>query len=191
MGKLIVILGKSGSGKSTIEKILERNYCYKRVISTTTRPPRSNEIPFVDYYFIPREVFEIYKRRGEFLESTQYPTNGVMHLYGVHIKDVNIEEEDNILIVERYGYEELIRNIGRENIISILVEADFNIRADRYRQRDKNYNEEDILDRAERDDRIFSGLEEEVDIVVANNGNIDETVKKILHEINAIKNREK
>ncbi|EPY2277884.1 hypothetical protein ACXAT3_002635 [Clostridium sporogenes] len=37
MGKLYCILGKSASGKSTVEKMLEKKGL-KRIISTTTRP---------------------------------------------------------------------------------------------------------------------------------------------------------
>lgn len=190
MEKLIIIMGKSGSGKSTIERILEKDHGFKRAISTTTRPPRSEEVPFIDYYFIPEEVFQIYKKRGEFLETSKYPTADTMYSYGVHKKDITIDKEDNILVTERSGYEQLLKSVGRENIISILIEADKEKRADRYRKRDKNYKEEDIVSRGERDDKIFAGLEDEVDLVVRNNRDIKDTIKIILHEINLIKNND-
>lgn len=187
--KLIILMGKSGAGKSTIEKILENDYGFKRVISTTTRKPRSGEVPFVDYYFIPEEVFQIYKRRKEFLEVSQYPTSGVMHSYGVHNEDVTISREDNILVTERTGYEQLKKTVGRENIIAIYIDAAFEVRADRYRKRDSNYNEFDIGDRAKRDDEMFEGIEDDVDIVVYNDGNINKTVSDLIRKILVIKNK--
>ena len=189
MNKLIILMGKSGAGKSTIEKKLEEEYNYKRVISTTTRKPRSNEIPFVDYYFIPQEVFDIYKRRNEFLEVSNYPTSGVMYSYGVHKKDVNIDEEDNILVTERTGYEQLKKTVGRENIISVYIDADFEIRANRYRERDANYNEFDIDDRAKRDNKMFEGIENDVDIIIYNEGDINKTVLDLVQEINRLKTK--
>lgn len=189
LNKLILLMGKSGAGKSTIEKILENEYGFKRAISTTTRVPRSNEIPFVDYYFVPKEVFEIYKNRDEFLEISKYPTDGVMNFYGIHKEDTTIDREDNVLVTERTGYEQLKRTVGRENIISVYIDADFNTRADRYRKRDKNYNEFDINDRAKRDDEMFKGIENDIDIIIYNNGDIDKAVSELVRKINFFKNK--
>lgn len=57
-GKLIVISGPSGVGKSTIRSRLineENNFWYS--ISMTTRKPRCGEIDGVDYYFVSKDCF--------------------------------------------------------------------------------------------------------------------------------------
>jgi len=41
---VIVLLGASGSGKSTIEKELAIHHGYRKIISYTTRQPREEEI---------------------------------------------------------------------------------------------------------------------------------------------------
>jgi guanylate kinase len=77
-GKLIVISGPSGVGKTTICEWILTRPGFRRVITATSRPPRSGERDGVDYHFLPREAFEAAIRRGEFLESAL--VHG--HLYG-------------------------------------------------------------------------------------------------------------
>ena len=48
---MIILVGESASGKSTIEKILTEKYGYKKTISYTTRQPRDGEINGVNYHF--------------------------------------------------------------------------------------------------------------------------------------------
>lgn len=185
--KLIIILGKTASGKSQIEKILEEEYGLKRVVTYTTRKPRENEVPFIDYYFVNEEIFFIYKNRDEFLECSTYPTKGVLAYYGVHRDDVDLSISDNVLVVERHGYEQLKKNFGSENIISFLIETDKDIRKERYKQRDKSFTDHDFEERETRDNKKFSGLENEVNFIVKNNGNIYECVNEIISKIKILK----
>ena len=55
---IIVLLGASGSGKSTIERELATHHGFKKVISYTTRPIRNGEENGKDYYFTNNETFE-------------------------------------------------------------------------------------------------------------------------------------
>ena len=41
---IIVLLGASASGKSTIERRLADNYGFEKIVSYTTRPKRHDEI---------------------------------------------------------------------------------------------------------------------------------------------------
>ena len=70
--KMIVIVGESASGKSTLQSVLTKKYNLKRVITYTTRPPRENEINGVDYNFISKEEFESKINEGFFAEYTMY-----------------------------------------------------------------------------------------------------------------------
>ena len=69
-GRLVVVSGPSGAGKTTV---LRRVYQRAPVplvagISATTRPPRPGERHGVDYYFLSPEQFEAHRQRGDFLE---------------------------------------------------------------------------------------------------------------------------
>jgi guanylate kinase len=68
IGKLIVITGPSGVGKSTIvREVLSRTGAAYSV-SATTRRPRSDEMEGRDYRFVDRSAFQDLIDRGEMLE---------------------------------------------------------------------------------------------------------------------------
>ena len=46
---MIILVGESASGKSSIEKYLVDNYGYNKIISYTTREPREGDVDGVDY----------------------------------------------------------------------------------------------------------------------------------------------
>jgi guanylate kinase len=68
-GRLIVLSGAAGSGKSTlIERLLRRSELRLCVsVSATTRAPRPHEQPGRDYFFLSMEEFE--KIHASLLES--------------------------------------------------------------------------------------------------------------------------
>lgn len=68
-GKLIVFSAPSGTGKSTIAKmVLERIPNIQFSVSATTRTKRAGEQEGVNYYFLTREEFEEKIRNGGFIE---------------------------------------------------------------------------------------------------------------------------
>jgi guanylate kinase len=84
-GKVIVISGPSGAGKTSICNALLRelpNAVWS--VSATTRPPRGGEISGHSYEFTTRDQFAVKERAGEFLETAEY----VGHRYGTPRKPV-------------------------------------------------------------------------------------------------------
>ena len=69
-GKLVVVSGPSGVGKSTLLARVLRQTEVPLVmsVSATTRPPRPGERDGVDYHFLSKEAFAALRGRGEFLE---------------------------------------------------------------------------------------------------------------------------
>jgi len=76
-GTLLVISGPSGVGKTTIAKKL-KDAGIPRVMTTTTRAPRSGEVNGREYRFLTRPEFQDEIRRGGFLEWAEIDKN----LYG-------------------------------------------------------------------------------------------------------------
>jgi guanylate kinase len=74
-GKLLVLSGPGGVGKSTVAKKLRQAGDFWVSISATTRAPRSNEIDGHDYYFVTNEEFSRMIDEDEFLEWAEFAGN--------------------------------------------------------------------------------------------------------------------
>jgi guanylate kinase len=74
-GKLIVISGPSGVGKTTVIEHLLSGPGFERVVTATTRKPRPGERDGIDYHFMPRQEFEAGIRAGRFLEHARVHGN--------------------------------------------------------------------------------------------------------------------
>jgi guanylate kinase len=77
-GRLIVISGPSGLGKSTVVGALADRHRFFFSISATTRTARPGETNGVAYYFVDSDEFERMRDRGDLLEWAEYSGN----LYG-------------------------------------------------------------------------------------------------------------
>jgi guanylate kinase len=77
-GKLVVISGPSGAGKTSVCRALKRNPNVEFSISATTRAMRAGEQDGVDYHFLSRVDFQRRLDENQFLEWASYNGN----LYG-------------------------------------------------------------------------------------------------------------
>ena len=71
-GKLIVLSGPGGVGKSTVAKALRQTESFWVSISATTRIARHNETDGVDYYFYSDEEFDNAVKSSLFLEWAEF-----------------------------------------------------------------------------------------------------------------------
>jgi guanylate kinase len=74
-GKLIVLSGPGGVGKSTVAKKLREVDDFWVSVSATTRKPRSNEVDGHDYFFVSDEEFSRMINEDEFLEWAEFAGN--------------------------------------------------------------------------------------------------------------------
>ena len=77
-GRMLLISGPSGTGKSTICRRLLEDDRVVFSISATTRQPRPGEVNGVHYHFLSREEFRAKIKEGAFLEYADVYGN----LYG-------------------------------------------------------------------------------------------------------------
>ena len=75
-GKLFVISGASGVGKSTVLKtVMKERHDLAFSVSATTRQPRPDEVEGVHYYFVTKEKFEAMIAGDAFLEYDNHTEN--------------------------------------------------------------------------------------------------------------------
>lgn len=178
----IVLLGASGSGKSTIENELATHHGFEKIISYTTRQPRNEEVNGKDYYFTENNTFAAMISTGVLAEYDEYSQG---RLYGTLKADY--ADGNKVVVLTPNGLRQLKQSCPNDNIFTVLVNASLGTRVKRYIDRcgvnqftfdDKN----EIAARVERDFSMFLGLEREVNLVVDNNEgtNINDVVKEIL-----------
>lgn len=79
--KIIVIVGSSGSGKTSLVNKLNLMLDVQKIVTTTTRQRRAGELNAKDYYFISNDEFFQMDKNNEFVETTEYSGNryGITH----------------------------------------------------------------------------------------------------------------
>ena len=99
---LIVLVGKSASGKTTLEKYISDNFRYDKIVSCTTRPIRQDEVYGEDYYFISEDKFKEMLVHDELVEHATF--NGWS--YGISKKEIK-EKKDGVVVVNPAGLRKL------------------------------------------------------------------------------------
>ncbi len=119
-GLLIVISAPSGTGKTTLTRMLLKEFPnIEFSISFTTRKPRPGEVNGKDYWFISREEFLKRIEEGDFLEWAEVYGN----LYGTSksqvLKALN-EGKDVLLDIDTQGALQVKENFPEAVLIFIL-----------------------------------------------------------------------
>ena len=97
MGKLFVISGASGVGKSTVlSKVMAGREDLAFSVSATTRQPRPGEQDGVHYYFITKERFEELIAQDAYLEYDNHAKN----YYGTPIAQLEEKMEKGHVILD-------------------------------------------------------------------------------------------
>lgn len=167
-----VLVGHSASGKSTIERRLERRYGIPRIISYTTRPPREGEEDDVDYHFVTEDEFQLMEKHGYFTEVAKYREWN----YGLTTMDIDYRENDYIAVVTPKGYRELLDVVKQEWIRSYFISVNERERLIRLANRGDNIDE--VIRRIKADRIDFADFESEANYIIENR-DIDKSVDMI------------
>ena len=176
---MIIIIGKTASGKDTIVNKLISLYGLKKVITYTTRSQRKGEKQDVTYHFISEEDFKQKINEGFFAEWKSYITVDGVWYYGTALEDLKNGEYNSVIILTPDGYRDVVNKLSKKPI-AIYIYANNTTIKKRLLKRGDDKNE--AQRRLEHDNEDFKGIENEVDKIVYNNDgtDIDEVIKKIL-----------
>ncbi|MCI7044306.1 MAG: guanylate kinase [Spirochaetes bacterium] len=105
----IIVSSPSGAGKTTIvDAVLKRDKTVARVVTATTRAPRTGEKDGVDYHFWTIKQFEQAIKKGQMLEWAQVHT----HYYGIPKKSVEASLKKGIcpiLVIDVQGARTMLK----------------------------------------------------------------------------------
>ena len=180
--KIIVLVGKSASGKDSVAKILVQKLPgLNAVISTTSRPMREKETEGVDYFFIEKEEFIAKIKEGSFWEHSSYDTykKGERDhwYYGLDRNKVDLYNSDYIIPADLPRLEQLKKKFG-SRVIAVYIDVPDNDRRMRAVARDENFDIIEWERRVSDENYVFQNITTNIDYVVSNKV-LEECVKQV------------
>lgn len=171
---MIILIGESGSGKTTILNELEKRG-FRKAINHTTRPKR-NENETTEYKFITKEEFEKMWSEGKLLQRAEFSGE----YYGISTDSLKedvacIQIVDSIADVKQRAKQ---LGLGDMKIVSFYIHVPAEERTKRMLSRGDSL--ESIQKRLEIDSVKFKQAREVVDYTVENNileQAVDEIIK--------------
>lgn len=117
-GKLLVLSGPGGVGKSTVAKLLRQKKNFWVSVSATTRTARHNEVDGEDYFFYSNEEFDAAIKSALFLEWAEFAGNR----YGTPRKPVEdaLRDGKNVLLEIEIAGAKQVKDSAPEAILVFL-----------------------------------------------------------------------
>ena len=168
---MIVIVGESASGKSTLAKKYEDWLDFKRIVTYTTREPRQNEQDGIDYHFITDKLFDKLNNDGFFAETAEY--NGWK--YGSAKKDY---VTNAVAVLTPRG----LRLVKKNGVKCTSIYLDVPRRDRLMKCLSRQDNIEEAYRRSPSDVGQFDGIADEVDYILKN-PNYEKTPEELIIEL--------
>lgn len=179
---LIVEIGKSGAGKTAIcNKLCEQGW--EKIVTTTTRKQRKNELDGVDYRFTDNESFVEGLSNGDFLEHKEYIlADGTRVYYGSPLQEIldTKPEDKKVIILTPDGYRDFQKYCSDVSHICIYVYANPKTLETRLKWR-KSEKKDEIMRRMMADEADFKDVNKLADKIVYNN--FDSDLGKVTNKI--------
>ena len=187
MGKIVLFMGPSSSGKNIIKSrlIKDNKFALKEMIMSTTRPKRTGEVEGREYYFKTVEEMLELEKEGKIIERRTYDTAyGPWH-YFTTSSSIDLENYNYIGDNTLEGLDQFVKFYGIENIISILIKVDDGIRLQRALDREKREKApkyQELCRRFLADSVDFSEeniSKRPITSIIYNNSSLDNTMQEV------------
>ena len=177
-GKLFIISGASGVGKSTVlHRVMEQRKDLSFSVSATTRPPRPGEVEGKSYYFVTKERFEDMIAQNAFVEYDAHMGN----YYGTLKSEIINKTKTGNMLLD-------IEPVGALHVQEIFPDATLiyiappSLEALEQRLRGRNDTSEEQM-KLRRERAVWESAQmEKYDYVVVNDI-LDDCVQQVLHII--------
>lgn len=176
--KFVCIMGRSNSGKSTVERALEK-VGFKRSISYTTRKPQIRdgveEKNGEHYKFVTVAKFNELVDCGIMVERSEYNGDlyGTPRPYGAR---------RYVAVVELNGYRKLKEEYGQQ-VIGVYLKCDEDTAIQRAVKRGDS--DGTVKDRSKADEKMLADMEKEADIVIDSTQDLNKMIAEILKKLRA------
>lgn len=179
MRNILVICGKTASGKNLVRDILVEKYNYNPIVTYTSRPPRKGEKQDVTYHFISTDEFIEKINNGFFAEWKKYDTEQGIWYYGTALDDCMNASDKNVIILTPNG----VRDLKSNDVNLIAVYLYSNLKTIRHRLEFRGDDLKEVERRIPSDIKDFKDAEMLADRIVYNNlnDNIDNVVENVLY----------
>lgn len=163
MNKLLVLTGKTCSGKTEILKELTKRGVVNPIVTYTTRPMRPGEIDGITYNFITKEEFLQMVDNNEFIEYTSYNVaSGEKWFYGTALSSIN--KPNAAIILNPNG----VKSFIEKGIDMKIVYVKCSERTIKERLIARGDNEAESKRRIEADRADFEGMDNIADLCIMN-----------------------
>lgn len=161
VGKIFYLMGKSASGKDTLyEGIREACPGLSGITLYTTRPIREGEKDGEEYFFVPKDRLDAYRRAGKLIEQRTYHTVcGDWHYATVDDGRMDLEKGNYLGIGTLESFEKMKKYFGKDRIVPIYIEVEDGerlLRAVRREQAQINPSYSEVCRRFLADEKDFS-----------------------------------
>lgn len=175
---MLIVIGKTASGKDTIVNELVSKHGFKKVVTYTTRPIRKKEIPDVTYHYISEQEFLEKVQQGFFAEYKAYKTEQGIWYYGSALHDYTNADEKTVIILTPSGLKDILKL--KIEFSSIYVYS--NQTTIKHRLTKREDKKEEAERRLRQDNLDFKEVEHFTDKIIYNNETdiLENVVLKIL-----------
>lgn len=176
---MLVLVGKTCSGKDSVVNKLISEHNFKKIITYTTRPKRKGEKNGITYHYISEEDFLQKINEGFFAEWKSYDTEFNAWYYGSAIEDYEKADDNTVVILTPDGFRDVINKLSKKPAIIYIYANNPTIKKRLLARGDNKFEAERRLIH---DNDDFKGVENEVDKLVFNNEGtqLEYVVNKIL-----------
>ena len=159
MGRIICLLGKSGTGKDTLFRLALSTGELRPLIPYTTRPRRLEEVDGLNYHFVTAAEMERMEAAGQIIERRTYQTTqGPWHYFTAAA--ALAPDSDYILITTPAALPAIVACFGTKRVVAVLLEAGDQVRLERSIRREAGQPRPDFAEVCRRylsDEADFAG----------------------------------